>query len=80
MSKLGSIKESLNVEFFGFKMVAKMLIWSFHIDFNENQNAFHDRGRKFQKCHIRSLEMLKFLSHQKLYNGKPKKKNNKHIY
>ena len=47
MSKLGSIKESLNVEFFGFKMVAKMLIWSFHIDFNENQNAFHDRGRKF---------------------------------
>ena len=24
-----SIKESLNVEFFGFKMVAKMLIWSF---------------------------------------------------
>ena len=44
MSKLGSIKESLNVEFFAFKMVAKMLIWSFHIGFNENQNAFHDRG------------------------------------
>ena len=46
--------------------------------FNENQNAFHDRGRKFKKCHIGSLEMLKFLSHIRNYtmeNQKKKKKN-----